>query len=164
MERDRGPRAACAGKAPRKRRRASPLPGTAAPPSSRAGVSQMCRRRLFGSAGPRGPEPACKRLSRAAAGLGVQETGPVPAGKGGGKRTLRCALSGVFAWVEMLGRVIRPRFSPIAFSVSPPEVCSSHVRPAQRVLCEAGKWFLVNHVPYRLEKADRCSRNRNVVF
>uniref|UniRef100_A0A8C3RK32 Meiosis-specific kinetochore protein n=1 Tax=Cyanoderma ruficeps TaxID=181631 RepID=A0A8C3RK32_9PASS len=59
MERDRGLRGPCAGKAPRKRRRASPLPGTAALPSSRAGVSQMCRRRLFGSAGPRGPEPAC---------------------------------------------------------------------------------------------------------
>ncbi|XP_071299283.1 meiosis-specific kinetochore protein isoform X3 [Agelaius tricolor] len=82
MERERRPRAPCAAKAPRKKRRSSPLPGAAALPSSRAGGSQMCRRRLFGSAGPRGPEPACKRLSRAAAGLGVQEAGPVPAGKG----------------------------------------------------------------------------------
>ncbi|XP_066185100.1 meiosis-specific kinetochore protein isoform X1 [Sylvia atricapilla] len=59
MEAGRGLRAPCAGRAPRKRRRASPLPGTVADPSSRAGVSQMCRRRLFASAGPRGPQPAC---------------------------------------------------------------------------------------------------------
>ncbi|XP_066053269.1 meiosis-specific kinetochore protein isoform X5 [Chamaea fasciata] len=63
MEPDRGPRAPRAGtaprKVPRKGRRASPLPGTAALPGSRAGASQMCRRRLFGSAEPRGPEPAC---------------------------------------------------------------------------------------------------------
>ncbi|KAM6322505.1 meiosis-specific kinetochore protein [Podargus strigoides] len=48
------------GKAPRKKRCLSPLPGAAASPGragSRAGVSQPCRRRLFGSAGPRGPEP-----------------------------------------------------------------------------------------------------------
>ncbi|XP_054144184.1 meiosis-specific kinetochore protein [Melozone crissalis] len=82
MERERRLRAPCAGKAPRKKRRPSPLPEAAALPGSRAGGSQMCRRRLFGSAGPRGPEPACKRLSRAAAGLGVQEAGPAPAGKG----------------------------------------------------------------------------------
>ncbi|XP_063269463.1 meiosis-specific kinetochore protein isoform X2 [Prinia subflava] len=82
MERQRGLRGPCTGKAPRKKRRASPLPGTAAVPGSRAGVSQMCRRRLFGSAGPRRPEAACERLSRAAAGLGVQEAGPEPAGKG----------------------------------------------------------------------------------
>ncbi|XP_068061830.1 meiosis-specific kinetochore protein [Anomalospiza imberbis] len=65
MERERGFRAPRAGKAPRKKRRSSPLPGAAALPSSRAGGSQMCRRRLFGSAGPRGPEPAClkKKLS-----------------------------------------------------------------------------------------------------
>ncbi|XP_039934533.1 LOW QUALITY PROTEIN: meiosis-specific kinetochore protein [Hirundo rustica] len=61
MERDRGLRAPGAGKAPRKKRRSSPLPGADALPSSRAGVSQMCRRRLFGSAGPRGPEPACPK-------------------------------------------------------------------------------------------------------
>lgn len=90
MERERRLRAPCAGKAPRKKRRSSPLPGAAALPGSRAGGSQMCRRRLFGSAGPRGPEPASKRLSRAAARPGVQEAGPVPAGKGGGKRTLCC--------------------------------------------------------------------------
>ncbi|CAN8189875.1 unnamed protein product [Coccothraustes coccothraustes] len=59
MERERRLRAPCAGKAPRKKRRSSPLPGAAALPGSRAGGSQMCRRRLFGSAGPRGPEPAC---------------------------------------------------------------------------------------------------------
>ncbi|XP_054499223.2 meiosis-specific kinetochore protein isoform X1 [Agelaius phoeniceus] len=59
MERERRLRAPCAAKAPRKKRRSSPLPGAAALPSSRAGGSQMCRRRLFGSAGPRGPEPAC---------------------------------------------------------------------------------------------------------
>ncbi|XP_053846934.1 meiosis-specific kinetochore protein isoform X2 [Vidua macroura] len=65
MERERGFRASRAGKAPRKKRRSSPLPGEAGLPSSRAGGSQMCRRRLFGSAGPRGPEPACpkKKLS-----------------------------------------------------------------------------------------------------
>ncbi|XP_068885187.1 meiosis-specific kinetochore protein isoform X9 [Aphelocoma coerulescens] len=65
MERNRGLRAPCAGKAPRKKHRASPLPGAAALPGSRAGVSQTCRRRLFGSAGPRGPSPAClkKKLS-----------------------------------------------------------------------------------------------------
>ncbi|XP_064581131.1 meiosis-specific kinetochore protein isoform X3 [Zonotrichia leucophrys gambelii] len=82
MERERRLRAPCAGKALRKKRRSSPLPEAAALPGSRAGGSQMCRRRLFGSEGPRGPEPACKRLSRAAAGLGVQEAGPAPAGKG----------------------------------------------------------------------------------
>nr|XP_026647195.1 meiosis-specific kinetochore protein isoform X2 [Zonotrichia albicollis] len=59
MERERRLRAPCAGKALRKKRRSSPLPEAAALPGSRAGGSQMCRRRLFGSAGPRGPEPAC---------------------------------------------------------------------------------------------------------
>ncbi|XP_059716363.1 meiosis-specific kinetochore protein isoform X2 [Haemorhous mexicanus] len=59
MERERRLRAPCAGKAPRKKRRSSPLPGAVALPGSRAGGFQMCRRRLFGSAGPRGPEPAC---------------------------------------------------------------------------------------------------------
>ncbi|XP_015497229.2 meiosis-specific kinetochore protein isoform X3 [Parus major] len=59
MERDPRVRAPRPGKAPWKKRRASPLPGAAGLPGSRAGVSQMCRRRLFGSAGPRGPEPAC---------------------------------------------------------------------------------------------------------
>ncbi|XP_041870500.1 meiosis-specific kinetochore protein isoform X4 [Corvus kubaryi] len=65
MEGDRGLRAPCAGKAPRKKHRASPLPGATTLPGSRTGVSQTCRRRLFGSAGPRGPEPAClkKKLS-----------------------------------------------------------------------------------------------------
>ncbi|KAM6122831.1 meiosis-specific kinetochore protein [Phoenicopterus ruber ruber] len=60
MERCRWQSASRGGKAPRKKRRASPLPGAAAPPGragSRAGASQPCRRRLFGSAGPRGPEP-----------------------------------------------------------------------------------------------------------
>ncbi|XP_041337749.1 meiosis-specific kinetochore protein isoform X4 [Pyrgilauda ruficollis] len=61
MERERRLRAPCAGKAPRKKRRSSPLPGAAALPGSRAGSSQICRRRLFGSAGPRGPEPACQK-------------------------------------------------------------------------------------------------------
>ncbi|XP_016157222.1 PREDICTED: meiosis-specific kinetochore protein isoform X2 [Ficedula albicollis] len=93
MERDSWLHAPRTGKEPRKKRRASPLPGAAALPGSRAGVSQVCRRRLFGGAGPRGPEPACKRLSRPAAELEVQEAEPVPAGKGGGKRT-RSALSG----------------------------------------------------------------------
>lgn len=58
--------AAPGGKAPRKKRRSSPLPGAAVPPgraSRRAGVSQSCRRLLFGSAGPRGPEAGSKRLS-----------------------------------------------------------------------------------------------------
>ncbi|XP_030085212.2 meiosis-specific kinetochore protein isoform X2 [Serinus canaria] len=59
MERERRLRAPCAGKAPRKKRRSSPLPGAVALPDSRAGGFQMCRRRLFASAGPRGPEPAC---------------------------------------------------------------------------------------------------------
>ncbi|XP_048175745.1 meiosis-specific kinetochore protein isoform X4 [Corvus hawaiiensis] len=65
MEGDRGLRAPCAGKAPRKKHRASPLPGAATLPGSRTGVSQTCRRRLFGSARPRGPEPSClkKKLS-----------------------------------------------------------------------------------------------------
>ncbi|KAJ7406807.1 meiosis-specific kinetochore protein isoform X1 [Pitangus sulphuratus] len=49
MERDRAPRAA---KAPRKKRRESPLPGLAALPGRRAGPPQPCRRSLFGSAGP----------------------------------------------------------------------------------------------------------------
>ncbi|XP_076206272.1 meiosis-specific kinetochore protein [Aptenodytes patagonicus] len=60
MERSRWQSASRGGKAPRKKRRSSPLPGAAAPPGragSRAGASQPCRRRLFGSAGPRGPEP-----------------------------------------------------------------------------------------------------------
>ncbi|KAF2986014.1 hypothetical protein EK904_002172 [Melospiza melodia maxima] len=73
MERECRLRAPFAGKAPRKKRRSSPLPEAAALPGSRAGGSQMCRRRLFGSAGPRGPEPACKRLSRA--GLGKKFSG-----------------------------------------------------------------------------------------
>nr|XP_030140138.3 meiosis-specific kinetochore protein isoform X1 [Taeniopygia guttata] len=68
MERDRAFRAPRAAKPPRKKRRSSPLPGAAALQGSRAGGSQMCRRRLFGSAGPRGPEPepAClkKKPSR----------------------------------------------------------------------------------------------------
>ncbi|XP_039557616.1 meiosis-specific kinetochore protein isoform X2 [Passer montanus] len=58
MERERRLRAPCAGKAPRKKRRSSPLPGAVALPGSRAGSSQICRRRLFGSAGP---EPACQK-------------------------------------------------------------------------------------------------------
>ncbi|KAM6055113.1 meiosis-specific kinetochore protein isoform 2-T2 [Theristicus caerulescens] len=60
MERLRWQSASRGGKAPRKKRRASPLPGAAALPGragARAGVSQPCRRRLFGSAGPRGPQP-----------------------------------------------------------------------------------------------------------
>ncbi|XP_075020648.1 meiosis-specific kinetochore protein [Calonectris borealis] len=60
MERSRWQSASRGGKAPRKNRRSSPLPGAAAPPGragSRAGASQPCRRRLFGRAGPRGPEP-----------------------------------------------------------------------------------------------------------
>ncbi|KAM9288832.1 meiosis-specific kinetochore protein [Morus bassanus] len=56
MERCRRASAARGGKAPRRKRRSSPLPGAAAPPG-RAGASQSCRRRLFGSAGPRGPQP-----------------------------------------------------------------------------------------------------------
>ncbi|XP_050761543.1 meiosis-specific kinetochore protein isoform X2 [Gymnogyps californianus] len=67
MERSRWQSASRGGKAPRKKRRSSPLPGVVAPPGrvgSRAGVSQPCRRRLFGSAGPRGPEPgSLKRKS-----------------------------------------------------------------------------------------------------
>ncbi|XP_072728259.1 meiosis-specific kinetochore protein isoform X1 [Ciconia boyciana] len=60
MERSRWQSASRGGKAPRKKRRASPLPGAVAPSGragGRAGASQPCRRRLFGSAGPRGPEP-----------------------------------------------------------------------------------------------------------
>ncbi|XP_069629231.1 meiosis-specific kinetochore protein isoform X1 [Haliaeetus albicilla] len=59
MEPSRWQSAAQGGKAPRKKRRSSPLPGAAVPPGRagrRAGVSQSCRRLLFGSAGPRGPE------------------------------------------------------------------------------------------------------------
>ncbi|KAM9226581.1 meiosis-specific kinetochore protein [Leptosomus discolor] len=54
MERSRWQSAYRGGKAPRKKRRSSPLPGAV---GSRAGVSQLCRRRLFGNAGPRGPQP-----------------------------------------------------------------------------------------------------------
>ncbi|XP_029854171.1 meiosis-specific kinetochore protein isoform X2 [Aquila chrysaetos chrysaetos] len=59
MEPSRWQSAAHGGKAPRKKRRSSPLPGAAVPPGRagrRDGVSQSCRRLLFGSAGPRGPE------------------------------------------------------------------------------------------------------------
>ncbi|XP_074959050.1 meiosis-specific kinetochore protein isoform X2 [Phalacrocorax aristotelis] len=56
MERCRRPSAARGGKAPRKKRRSSPLPGAAAFPG-RAGASEPCRRRLFGSAGLCGPQP-----------------------------------------------------------------------------------------------------------
>ncbi|XP_064314360.1 meiosis-specific kinetochore protein isoform X3 [Phalacrocorax carbo] len=56
MEPCRRPSAARGGKAPRKKRRSSPLPGAAAFPG-RAGASEPCRRRLFGSAGPCGPQP-----------------------------------------------------------------------------------------------------------
>ncbi|XP_075297862.1 meiosis-specific kinetochore protein isoform X2 [Opisthocomus hoazin] len=55
MERPRWPSAVRGGRAPRKKRCPSPLPGAAAPPGragSRAGAAQPCRRRLFGSAGP----------------------------------------------------------------------------------------------------------------
>lgn len=57
MERCRRPGG---GKAPRKKRSSSPLPGGAAA-LRRPGPLQPCRRRLFGSAAPRGPQPACKR-------------------------------------------------------------------------------------------------------
>ncbi|XP_065500411.1 meiosis-specific kinetochore protein isoform X2 [Caloenas nicobarica] len=58
MERPRRQGASQGRRQPRKKRRPSPLPG-AAPgrAGSRAGVSRPCRRRLFGSAGPPGPEP-----------------------------------------------------------------------------------------------------------
>ncbi|KAM9266123.1 meiosis-specific kinetochore protein [Cariama cristata] len=56
MERPGGQSALRGGKAPRKKHRSSPLPGAAAPPG-RAGVSQPCRRRLFGSVGLGGLEP-----------------------------------------------------------------------------------------------------------
>ncbi|KAM6056128.1 meiosis-specific kinetochore protein [Chlamydotis macqueenii] len=56
-------------RAPQKQRRLSPLPGVASPPGragGKAGVSQRCRRRLFGSAASRGPERGCpKGKSRA---------------------------------------------------------------------------------------------------
>ncbi|XP_052627961.1 meiosis-specific kinetochore protein isoform X2 [Harpia harpyja] len=59
MEPSRWQSAAQGGRAPRKKRRSSPLPG-AAVPRGRAGrrdsVSPSCRRLLFGSAGPRGAE------------------------------------------------------------------------------------------------------------
>ncbi|KAM8994114.1 meiosis-specific kinetochore protein isoform 1-T1 [Ara ararauna] len=54
MERPRG------GKAPRKKRHLSPLPGAALLPGGavgRAAASQQCRRRLFDSGSPRGPKP-----------------------------------------------------------------------------------------------------------
>ncbi|KAM6116182.1 meiosis-specific kinetochore protein [Pterocles gutturalis] len=60
MERCRWQSAARGGKAPRKKRRSSPLPEAVVPPGrpvSRAGGSQPWRRRLFGRTGPRGPEP-----------------------------------------------------------------------------------------------------------
>eukprot|EP00075_Anas_platyrhynchos_P034766 XP_027324019.1 meiosis-specific kinetochore protein isoform X2 [Anas platyrhynchos] len=55
MERCRRPGG---GKAPRKKRCSSPLPGGAAA-LRRPGPLQPCRRRLFGNAAPRGPQPAC---------------------------------------------------------------------------------------------------------
>lgn len=56
------------GKAPRKKRRASPLPGAA---GSRAAVSQPCRRRLFGSAAPPGgSEAGGERRGRGEGGRG----------------------------------------------------------------------------------------------
>ncbi|XP_054698124.1 meiosis-specific kinetochore protein isoform X3 [Grus americana] len=60
MERSRWQSASRSGKAPPKKRRPSPLPGATAPlgrAGGRVGVSQPCRRRLFESAGPRGPQP-----------------------------------------------------------------------------------------------------------
>ncbi|XP_035194634.1 meiosis-specific kinetochore protein isoform X2 [Oxyura jamaicensis] len=54
MERCRWP----VGKAPRKKRCSSPLPGGAAA-LGRPGPLQPCRRRLFGNAAPRGPQPGC---------------------------------------------------------------------------------------------------------
>ncbi|KAM6251678.1 meiosis-specific kinetochore protein isoform 2-T2 [Porphyrio hochstetteri] len=60
MERSRWKSALRGGKESSKKRCLSPLP--AAPvgrPRSRAGASQPGRRRLFGSAGPRGPQPGC---------------------------------------------------------------------------------------------------------
>lgn len=115
MEPSRWQSAAPGGKAPRKKRRSSPLPGAAVPPgraSRRAGVSQSCRRLLFGSAGPRGPEAGSKRFSsrrRRSAGPAVlgwndrgDRTGPgreaAPAGRrlGRGRRregAVCCVLS-----------------------------------------------------------------------
>ncbi|KAM6379705.1 meiosis-specific kinetochore protein [Pluvialis apricaria] len=58
MERVRWQSASRGGKAPRKKRCLSPLPGAGGPPG-RIGASKPCRRRLFGSAGPRWPEPGC---------------------------------------------------------------------------------------------------------
>ncbi|XP_042646397.1 meiosis-specific kinetochore protein [Tyto alba] len=82
MEPSRWRSASRGGKAPRKKRRSSPLPGAAAPHGSRAGVSQPCRRRLFGSVAPRGPEPGCikrklpvKALQKIKENLEVTEVG-----------------------------------------------------------------------------------------
>ncbi|XP_074460297.1 meiosis-specific kinetochore protein [Larus michahellis] len=58
MEGPRWPSAFRGGRAPRKKRCPSPLPGTATLPG-RASASQPCRRRLFGSTGSRRPEPGC---------------------------------------------------------------------------------------------------------
>ncbi|KAK2510235.1 Meikin [Columba guinea] len=58
MERPRRQGASQDRRQPQKKRRPSPLPG--APPDragSRSGVSRPCRRRLFGNAGPPGPQP-----------------------------------------------------------------------------------------------------------
>ncbi|XP_065705186.1 meiosis-specific kinetochore protein isoform X2 [Patagioenas fasciata] len=58
MERPRRQGASQDRRQPRKKRRPSPLPGAPSDRAgSRAGVSRPCRRRLFGSAGPPGPQP-----------------------------------------------------------------------------------------------------------
>ncbi|KAM6408479.1 meiosis-specific kinetochore protein [Rhynochetos jubatus] len=62
MERPRGQGPSWVDRAPQKRRRASPLPEAAAAPGW-ARVYQPCRRRLFCSAGTRGPEPGSLKSS-----------------------------------------------------------------------------------------------------
>ncbi|XP_062443715.1 meiosis-specific kinetochore protein [Rhea pennata] len=62
MERPKWPPGARGRKAPRKKRRSSPLPGAVAPAvrsraGSAAGALRPCRRRLFGGAGPAGLQP-----------------------------------------------------------------------------------------------------------
>lgn len=86
MELPRWQSASRGGKAPRKKRRLSPLPGAVGPPG-RAGASKPCRRRLFGTAVPRRPEPGCKRSSSR------RRRSPGAAGVGQG-REVRVATAG----------------------------------------------------------------------
>lgn len=135
--------------------RGRPLSRAAGPAAPRcAGGACSGARGLAGPSPPLSASPGRRR------GPGSRRRGPYRREKVGGKGP--CAvLCGVFWWLKMVDRAMNPRFLPAASSVAPKGLFLKRV-PSQRVLCEAGRWLLVIHVPHRLEKADCCSGNRSV--